>query len=248
VTLLERVLKWISTPGGGLGRPIVEGAPDLAPLSVPMILLNCAVELSRPLPPAEGRAFFAKERAAWVADVLRHSIRDATAADPATAAALATRGGFAPDLLLEGVRASDGAADLATPAGRTINPGHAVEAAWFVAAEARVRAEGAREAGDAAAAAEAAALSARARSILRDSFRAGWDGASAPAAAHCLPGGPAPGAGSGGIIYFLDALAFTPPALEWPMKCVKKKEGTRGRAECDGAVICRRGSRRVFLG
>ncbi len=45
IALLDRTLGWIRTPGS-LGKEELPGAPALAPLNVPMIILNVISELA----------------------------------------------------------------------------------------------------------------------------------------------------------------------------------------------------------
>ncbi|MBW7998394.1 MAG: N-acylglucosamine 2-epimerase, partial [Candidatus Glassbacteria bacterium] len=90
-----------------LGRPMLEGRPEVSAMSVPMMLLCAAEQFSR------GRDDFphAERMEGWVAEVMIH-------ADPGR------------KLVLENV-APDGS-HLPGSEGRLMNPGHAIEAGWFV--------------------------------------------------------------------------------------------------------------------
>jgi N-acylglucosamine 2-epimerase len=192
---LDKYLAWCAAAGGSgaaLGKPGLPGAPPLAPLNEPMITLNLIMELARPLPRGEAIAFYAGARDAAVAAVLSH-------ADPARRA------------VFEGV-GPDGAPAMDTPAGRLLNPGHAIEAGWFLLDVAQFLGDG--------------ALRARALEVVQWAYEGGWDGplvgggVGAPAAEAAAPGalGQGAGAGSGGFIYFRDAGGFSPTQLEAHMK------------------------------
>jgi N-acylglucosamine 2-epimerase len=192
---LDKYLAWCAAEGGSgaaLGKPGLPGAPQLAPLNEPMITLNLIMELARPLPREEALRFYAGPRDAAVAAVLAH-------ADPARRA------------VFEGV-GPGGKPDMSTPAGRLLNPGHAIEAGWFLLDVARFLGDG--------------ALEARALEVVQWAYEGGWDGplvgggVGAPAAEAAAPGalGTGAGAGSGGFIYFRDAGGFSPTQLEAHMK------------------------------
>ena len=216
---LRAYLRWCGAPGGAgaaLGKAPLPGAPALAPLNEPMITLNLISELGRRLPTARERAaFFAPEREAAVAAVLAHASSEHRA-------------------VFEGVCAASGRPDLSSAAGRLLNPGHAIEAGWFLIDAAEL-AEG--EGG------AAAALRTRALEIIDWAYEGGWDGALAGGAAGAL-GAPAAeaaaaaaaaaggagagaggsgagqgsGAGGGGLVYFRDAAGHSPTQLEAHMK------------------------------
>ena len=119
VELLERMLHWARTPGS-LGKPAQAGAMPFEPLNVPMIVLNVITELSRCLPPArshEAAAFYAEERRSCASRILAHAHAGRRC-------------------ILENVLPG-GKADFDTPEGRLMNPGHAIEAAWFLLEHAR---------------------------------------------------------------------------------------------------------------
>ena len=192
---LDKYLAWCAHAGGSgaaLGKPCMPGAPPLSPLNEPMITLNLIMELSRKLPREEALLFYAADRDAAVAAVLSH-------ADAGRRA------------VFEGV-GPDGRPDLSTPAGRLLNPGHAIEAGWFLL--------------DVAALLGDDALKKRALEVVEWAYEGGWDGplvgggVGAPAAEAAVAGalGQGTGAGSGGFIYFRDALGFSPTQLEAHMK------------------------------
>lgn len=192
--LLDAYIAWDKAPGGAgaaLGKPGLPGGPPLASaLNVPMILLNMICELSEGLPPEEAAAFYAAERAAAVTRMLAHV-------------------DVPRRCMYEGVKA-DGSPDLDSPDGRLLNPGHQIEAAWFLL-------DHAQRTGD-------AALRGRALDIIQWAFETGWDGAfSDGTGAVGKPAlergtGTGAGVGSGGMIYFRDALGFSPTQLEAHMK------------------------------
>lgn len=167
--LLDSVLGWIKNPTA-LGRPVLTGATPYVPLNISMILLNVIGELKAESSHAD--------TVKWcVAEIRKHYV---------------TLPGKGPDgtdlkVVLENVL-SDGSADLSCPDGRLVNPGHAIEAGWFLL-------DYAQRAGD-------EELKATALEIIEGSFLYGWDSAE-----H-----------GGGILYFKDVLGFTPTQLEWDMK------------------------------
>jgi N-acylglucosamine 2-epimerase len=168
--LLDCVLRWIKDPSL-LGRPAVPGAIAYSPLNVPMILLNVISELK---PDTDKYA----PTVNWCVDeIRRHFVTVPGAGD----------GGADLKVVLENVL-PDGSIDMSTPDGRLVNPGHAIEAGWFLL-------DHAVRVGD-------AALKAEALEIIDLSFSYGWDKE----------------AKDGGIIYFRDVLGFSPTQLEWPMK------------------------------
>jgi N-acylglucosamine 2-epimerase len=137
--LLDRTLGWIKTPGS-LGREALEGTPELRPLNVPMIILNVIGELSvvstpagrfnltrfetqhttpfvrlQGLTAAEDAAFYAEEKK-WCAEEIRAHI-------------IST--GEKVQYVLENI-GIDGKPAFDVIDGRVINPGHAIEAGWFL--------------------------------------------------------------------------------------------------------------------
>lgn len=89
-----------------VGRPVFPGAPATSSLAIPMILLNLIAEIAEP-----GEKTFA-DREEWCVKQLDKHIR--------------------PELkrVMETVKA-DGTL-LDSPEGRLLNPGHAIEAGWFL--------------------------------------------------------------------------------------------------------------------
>jgi N-acylglucosamine 2-epimerase len=118
------------------GRPAESGAEPLRALAVPMILLNLVRELD---------GGYGGEHGGLAADCARRIREHARAGD---------------GLALEHVR-PDGSPSLDSPEGRLVNPGHAIEAGWFLL-------DWARAAGDEAAAREALEIVVRALDF-------GWD-------------------------------------------------------------------------
>lgn len=224
IALLREVIGWMRTPGA-LGKPACEGALPWSPLNIPMILLNIILELIEALPSdgphavdeAGRRAFFAEERAWAVSELLSHwqEVPDHLHMQHDDGA----RQGRRRRVILECV-APGGKVEDASYDGRILNPGHAIEAGWFLL-------DYARWTGD-------AKLKSTACDIVDASFAAGWDGpidaagtlghpaAAAAADAASRPGGRAighsSGWGSGGMIYFADIQGFSPSPLETHMK------------------------------
>ncbi|MDX1970934.1 MAG: AGE family epimerase/isomerase [Candidatus Sumerlaeia bacterium] len=118
-----------------VGRPVFEGAPATSSLAVPMILLNLIAEIADP-----GETTYA-EREEWCVRQLDKHIR--------------------PELerVMETVNA-DGTL-LNSPEGRLLNPGHAIEAGWFLLDYAQKK--------------ENAALKAKAFNMINWSMAHGWD-------------------------------------------------------------------------
>jgi N-acylglucosamine 2-epimerase len=82
----------------------------------------------------------------------------------------------------------EGELDLSLPDGRLCNPGHAIECGWFLIDYARLIKD--------------TALEKKAQDIIKANFEFGWDKEDA----------------SGGILYFFDAMGYSPTQLEWFMK------------------------------
>jgi N-acylglucosamine 2-epimerase len=193
--LFERVLGWIRTPGS-LGRPVLDGSPALDQLNVPMITLNVIMELAE-FGDTDLSTFYPREQAWAVAEILKHVIRD-----PASGCITA---------VLEGVT-PDGKADYSHVDGRVINPGHVIEAGWFLLAWAQANKATPLAEGTAGAAAlpTPAALEHAALEVMAWAFEFGWD--------SCNPDAELKPAAAGGLLYFKDAEAWTPPQLEHDMK------------------------------
>lgn len=203
-TLFDRVLGWAASPGGSgaaLGKPGLPGAPNLSPLNEPMIFLNVATELAAAGPLADARTYRAPLRARCVEQIFSHVDMTRRA-------------------VFENV--SPTGPDLSTPGGRLLCPGHAIEAGWFLLDE--VCGSGCNPRDD--------ALVSQALAVIDIAWESGWDGelgdgrVGAPARAAATAEsdvGEGVGAGSGGFIYFRDALGFSPTQLEahsklwWPV-------------------------------
>ncbi|XP_026518790.2 N-acylglucosamine 2-epimerase, partial [Terrapene carolina triunguis] len=134
--LLEAVVRWVREDPTELGRPLLAGATPHEPLAVPMMLLCLAEQLG------DGAGGPLAELEGWCAQhLLRHLQRDGSA-------------------VLENV-AEDGK-ELPGCLGRQQNPGHAIEAGWFLLRYAQRQ-------GDAALAAQAI------EGFMVRPFQAGWD-------------------------------------------------------------------------
>lgn len=178
-SLFDDVLLWVKDPSA-LGKPGCKGSIPYQPLNVPMILLNVINEMATCIPAGHPAALapvndFYKDTVDWCASrILLH--------------ASASNGKGCLENILP-----DGSTNFSTPDGRLLNPGHSIEAGWFLLEHARKRND--------------AGLEKRAREIIDESFNVGWDASF----------------GNGGFIYFRDIEGFDPTLLEkdsklwWPM-------------------------------
>lgn len=109
VRVMDQIVHWVRVDPSGLGRPEMPGAVPLNAMAVPMMLLCLVDQLE------EGRGELAekyRELGQWcVQQILQHVQRDGTA-------------------ILENV-SKDGK-ELSGCQGRHQNPGHALEAGWFL--------------------------------------------------------------------------------------------------------------------
>ncbi len=103
--MLERLLGW-ADDWSAVGRPAFEGSPALRMLAVPMILLNLVEEIG-----GAGSRYHA-EAERLIARLLLHVQPERR-------------------LVFEHI-GPDGVPLLDTPEGRLLNPGHAIEAGWFL--------------------------------------------------------------------------------------------------------------------
>ena len=104
--LFRQVLEWLEDPGA-LGRPVLEGSPRVSELAAPMIILSLADEIAE----EDERASYEPLIVKCLAEIRQHVKPDLK-------------------LVIENV-APDGTL-LQGSQGRLVNPGHAVEAGWFV--------------------------------------------------------------------------------------------------------------------
>ena len=95
----------------------------------------------------------------------------------------------------------DGSFDGSCPDGRLTNPGHAIEAGWFLLSHAR-------EIHD-------PALAAQAVQIIDDNFAWGWDAPEIGVPSSASGGDHKDN--SGGLLYFRDIEGYSPTQLEWDM-------------------------------
>jgi len=173
--ILDSVLEYYRQPRL-LGRPIYKGTAELLPLDAPMIILSLLDEVGRRYP----NKMSPRLNAVWdqcTRDILLHV-----------------------DLGNRCVRENvlpNGMFDDATAIGRRVNPGHAIEAGWFLHESALLmsgRDDRRRE------------MLKRARQMIEWSFDLGWDSKS-----------------SGGITYFIDSCGKPRTELEanqklwWPV-------------------------------
>ncbi|WP_420456014.1 AGE family epimerase/isomerase [Rubrivirga sp.] len=136
--MLERIFHWAHDPTE-IGRPVLPGQTPSITLAVPMILLNLIEEVA-----GDDWRRYSAEIDGLLARVQRH-VRPADGG-------VEVRETVAPDGSL-----------LDSPEGRLLNPGHAIEAGWFVQHWAQ------RLGRD--------DLSALALDVVRSSHRRGWDDA-----------------------------------------------------------------------
>ncbi|XP_072884854.1 N-acylglucosamine 2-epimerase [Hemitrygon akajei] len=109
LSMMDQVCHWVRVDPAGLGRPHLPGAPDTSSLAVPMMLLCLVQQLEEGVSEREQRY---REVGDWsVRKILQHLKRDGTA-------------------VLETV-SSEGK-ELPGSQGRLMNPGHALEAGWFL--------------------------------------------------------------------------------------------------------------------
>ena len=153
VDLFERMLSWVRFPAA-LGKPGAPGAAPLEPLNVSMITLNVARELATCIPSGSAwdraggaAAFFAAERRAAAARIAAHACEERRC------------------VVENVVPGREGAArfDFSGPDGRLCNPGHAIEAGWFLLEHAQDERDAAAEA--------------LARDVIGWSWEQGWDAA-----------------------------------------------------------------------
>jgi len=133
--LFDKVLLWKDDPAA-LGRPMLEGQPALSSLSVPMIVLWVADQLAK----GEKNAPYKELMEKSTAEMLLHARHEEK-------------------IVLENV-APDGS-PLEGGVGRLMNPGHAIEAGWFLLERAKKTAD--KE------------LAETAVSMIEWSFEKGWD-------------------------------------------------------------------------
>nr|XP_021524521.1 N-acylglucosamine 2-epimerase isoform X2 [Aotus nancymaae] len=109
VEMMDQIVHWVREDASELGRPQLQGAPAVEPMAVPMMLLNLVEQLGEA---DEGLAGKYAELGDWCARrILQHVQRDGQA-------------------VLENV--SEDGKELSGCLGRQQNPGHALEAGWFL--------------------------------------------------------------------------------------------------------------------
>eukprot|EP01031_Cornospumella_fuschlensis_P028321 gene28321-34196_t len=164
VRMLESIFDLVENPSK-LQRPQCAGAPAISPLNVPMILLNLIDEIRSAGIPITER-MLAME-AYSVKEILKHVHEDK-------------------QMVFENVGLTGEI--LEGYDGRHLNPGHAIEAGWFLLQYAKAN--------------DRSDLKELSYKMVNWSFDMGWD--------KEVP--------NGGILYFLDSEGFCPPYLEWDMK------------------------------
>jgi len=111
MSILQSIISLAHDPSP-LGRPDCPGAPQVSPMNVPMILLNIICELRiAGVVTGDNEALCAKEEEWCIDEILKHVIPDR-------------------QLVLENVSVDGSLIDSYD--GRHMNPGHAIEAGWFV--------------------------------------------------------------------------------------------------------------------
>ncbi|XP_011943732.1 PREDICTED: N-acylglucosamine 2-epimerase isoform X1 [Cercocebus atys] len=109
VEMMDQIVHWVREDASGLGRPQLQGAPTAEPMAVPMMLLNLVEQLGEADEELAGKY---TELGDWCAQrILQHVQRDGQA-------------------VLENV--SEDGKELSGCLGRQQNPGHALEAGWFL--------------------------------------------------------------------------------------------------------------------
>uniref|UniRef100_A0A8C9GKM0 N-acylglucosamine 2-epimerase n=1 Tax=Piliocolobus tephrosceles TaxID=591936 RepID=A0A8C9GKM0_9PRIM len=109
VEMMDQIVHWVREDASGLGRPQLQGAPTAEPMAVPMMLLNLVEQLGEADEELAGKY---TELGDWCARrILQHVQRDGQA-------------------VLENV--SEDGKELSGCLGRQQNPGHALEAGWFL--------------------------------------------------------------------------------------------------------------------
>ncbi|XP_073493869.1 N-acylglucosamine 2-epimerase isoform X2 [Phyllobates terribilis] len=108
-TMMDQIVHWVRVDPSNLGRPELPGAEPVNSMAVPMMLLNLVDQLCED---DEEAAIKYAELGAWsVEKILQHLQRDGQA-------------------ILENV--SEDGKELPGCMGRHQNPGHAIEAGWFL--------------------------------------------------------------------------------------------------------------------
>eukprot|EP00047_Mylnosiga_fluctuans_P017606 m.63049 g.63049 ORF g.63049 m.63049 type:complete len:399 (+) comp7170_c0_seq1:109-1305(+) len=147
-----------------VGVQPMSGQPATHALAIPMITLNVICEIRR----YNGDRIYETEAAACIPQIMLH---------------------VKPDLKMVLEVVGPAGEVLDSSEGRLLNPGHAIEAGWFILDYAS------KYGGEKAAELQQVALD-----MIEWSYDLGWD--------HEY----------GGIYYFLDSKGHTPELLEWPMK------------------------------
>ena len=120
ISILKRIVQWSRDPSL-LGREACAGAPDTSPMNVPMIILNVLDELQSKgaLSPESADGLDLKMEEEWcIAEILKHVKVD----QKQVLEVVLTDGSLCPGY-----------------DGRHMNPGHAIEAGWFVLQHAKRR-------------------------------------------------------------------------------------------------------------
>ncbi|KAL1781306.1 N-acylglucosamine 2-epimerase [Sigmodon hispidus] len=114
VEMMDQIVRWVREDPAGLGRPQLSGTPAAESLAVPMMLLNLVDQLVEDDEPLNKKY---SELQDWcVQRIMKHVQRDGKA-------------------VLENI--SDDGKELPGCLGRQQNPGHAIEAGWFLLQYAR---------------------------------------------------------------------------------------------------------------
>ena len=120
IELLDNIVSWSHDPTP-LGREVCSGAPAVSPMNVPMILLSLLEELQGmgilESDSPTGKWSVVQEEQWCISEILKHVKEDQ-------------------QLVLEVVR-TDGSVLEDSYEGRHMNPGHAIEAGWFLLKYAR---------------------------------------------------------------------------------------------------------------
>lgn len=166
IKLLNSIISLSKDPSP-FARPVCCGAPPTSPLNIPMILMNLIDELRTAHILDDCSENYSAIEEWCVEEIKKHVIVEKK-------------------IVLEVV--GPNGEIIEGYDGRHMNPGHAIEAGWFVLQYARRTGR--------------ADLRALAVNMVEWSFERGWDSEE-----H-----------GGGILYFLDSEGRSPPYLEWNMK------------------------------
>lgn len=199
--VIESMISWSRDPTP-LGVEVLPAAPTagLEPLNTPMILLSLIDDLNCHDAAVGVEQWRYAEEAEWAfKSVMEHHVHLPLAVRVDADARLEARGCDFPrtpeKLTLEWVREGGGAA-LTSHCTRTVNPGHGIEAGWFLLQHLRLLQRAGGDSSSYPPHARETAID-----MIVSNFKYGWDSA-----------------GGGGILYFRDVCGWSATQLEADMK------------------------------